>query len=318
MILIPKYQDIIMPPMPMRFGIVGRMRLQTINKFSGKMRLDTGWFKNMVVNQGLDALAQQSDCLAWFHVGTGSTPPTVDDTWLEGFVASTNTLRTESFTTTTGVPYYGWKRITRRFNAGVAAGNLSEAAVGWSNAVGTVFARQLIRDEFGDPTTITVLSDEFLDFSYELRYIVPTTDYTGTVTISGATYDVIGRAASCTNATYWASAIGDLYTINAGSGQHMAYTGNIRTVTEVPIGESGTGTTTATAGTYGTGTYYRDFTVTGSPSQWNVTGGIRSLVLTCNSNRWQAQFNNVSDDSTIPKTVSNSLTMVYRTAWARA
>ena len=53
-----------------------------------------------------------------------------------------------------------------------------------------------------------MLSTEFLDLTYELRYYPPLIDVLGTITLDGVVYDTTLRAASVTNADYWGSIIG--------------------------------------------------------------------------------------------------------------
>lgn len=296
------------------------MRLQVRRASDGMVVRDTGWWKNLVVNQGLDALAQQADVMTWFHVGTSSTPPTVLDTWLAGWLSSSNALQSNATGTTTSSPFYAWRRSTMRFPVGTATGNLSEVGVGWSSTSGTLFARSLIQDELGDPTTITVLANEFLDFSYEIRYIVPTTDWTAVQSIAGENYNITMRAANCTSTTHWATWVGKKFEINnADESYHRCYEGNIGAVSALPGGEVTPGVTSASQSAYVTGNYYRDFTVVGYPSDWNPPGGkIKSLVLSCKGTRWQAQFAKVSDGTGIAKSGANTLTANYRVHWAAA
>ena len=305
--------------LPMKIPIRGFMRLRVGNDKTG-VRFDTGWFENIVVNNGLDNLPVQTDCLAWFHVGTGTTLPAENGTWVNNWVASTNVIRSDQNGCTTGTPFYGWRRVTRRFAAGAATGNLNEAAVGWSATTGTAFAHQLIKDGGGNQITITVKTDEWLDFSYELRYIVPIVDWMGVIPINGIDYNVKARAASCTSTYWWSQSIGKQYVIDVGlESYHRAYSGTLGPITGEPTGNGGTntGTKTGANGTYIPGNYYRDFTLSASPAEWNV-GGIRSLVLSCKGNRWQYEFAKVSDGTTIPKTSGTTMSITYRVSWMRA
>jgi len=71
------------------------------------------------------------------------------------------------------------------FSLGEKVGTFSEVGVRTSSSLsGTFIAGQLIKDEFGDPTTVTVLSDEQLTVTYTLEWTVPNTSNligTGTV-----------------------------------------------------------------------------------------------------------------------------------------
>lgn len=301
----------------MKLGIEGYFRLRVFKAdgtFTGK---DTGWMHNLITDQGLDALAQQADVMTHFHVGTSSAAPAVTDTWLGAHQATTTTLVSDvnGVVSTT----YGYRRVTRRFDVGQATGNMSECAVGWSATTGTAFMHELIRDGGGSPISITVLADEYLEFTYELRYNIPAGDFTGTGFIDAVEYNYTMRAASCTSTYWWSSRIGKLITVDTGINLHYAYTGNIGAITTVPSGQSGNATASITVDTYNPGDLHRDFVVSADTTQWNVSGGlIRSLTFGCTANRWQAEFAKVSDGTRIPKSGAGTLSMSYKVSWARA
>lgn len=301
----------------MRFGVEGYFRLRVFKAdgtFTGK---DTGWMHNLITDQGLDALAQQADVMTHFHVGTSSAAPAFTDTWLGAHQATTTTLVSD----TNGIvgTSYGWRRVTRRFAVGQATGNMSECAVGWSATTGTAFMHELTRDGGGSPISITVLADEYLELTYELRYNIPAGDFTGSGNIDAVAYNYTARAASCSSTYWWSSRIGNQITVDLLSNTHYAYTGNIGAITTVPSGQSGTATVSITVDTYNPGDLHRDFTISADTTQWNVAGGIiRSLTFGCTANRMQAQFAKVSDATGIPKSGAGTLTMGYKVSWARA
>lgn len=128
---------------------------------------ETDWFQNIVLDTGL---ARMSVGL-WIDrccVGTGNSTPVATQTQLDTFKASTTTdqYSTGGIQVTT-LPYYMWARRTYRFGEGVAAGNISEVGMGWANA--NLWNRALVKDTNGNPTTITVLADEYLDVITEIR-----------------------------------------------------------------------------------------------------------------------------------------------------
>lgn len=74
---------------------------------------------------------------------------------------------------------------TMPFSLGEKVGTFSEVGMYTSSSGGTFIAGQLIKDEFGDPTTVTVLADEQLVITYTIEWVVPNTSKlvgTGTVT----------------------------------------------------------------------------------------------------------------------------------------
>src|SRR5690606_4774599 len=72
----------------------------------------------------------------------------------------------------------GWYEITvsHQFGQGQAAGNLSEIGIQHTSTSGPLWSRALILDGQGNPTTITVLPDDFLTCYYTLRIMIPKED----------------------------------------------------------------------------------------------------------------------------------------------
>jgi len=181
-------------------GISGYWKLTTI-KPDGTKKV-CGEFKNLILDAGLDALGK-SRVHEYCRVGTSNLAVNSSQNSLVSQIASTNTLQGSTNGAQSTAPYYGWRRITYRFNIGVAAGNLSEIGIGWSSTGSTLFSRALILDGLGNPTTITVASDEILDATYEMRIYPPTTDVTGTITLDGVSHTYIIRACEVNNSDHW-------------------------------------------------------------------------------------------------------------------
>lgn len=126
------------------------------------------FFHNLVLDAGLDRLSVGS-AIGVVCVGSGNSTPVATQTSLDSFIASTTQINgsDERGNQTSTPPFHVWARRTYRFREGVAAGNLSEIGIGWT--VSNLFNRALIKDASGNPVTITVLSDEYLDVIVELR-----------------------------------------------------------------------------------------------------------------------------------------------------
>ena len=169
----------------------GRFKFVAIRP-DGTERLLADWGRNLILDSGLNRLGTDG---AWdtCRVGSGSTAPATSQTALTTPVAASTTVVSNTGGVNSPTNTYAWARQVYRFAAGVAAGNLSEVGVGWS---GGLFSRALILDEEGDPTTITVLSDEVLDVSYEIRAYPVMTDQTMVVNISGVDYTFTVRPCS--------------------------------------------------------------------------------------------------------------------------
>jgi len=131
---------------------------------------ETPEFLNLVLTTGLARMAVGP----WIDrccVGTGNSTPVASQVALDSFLASTTAIASGSADTggiqVTTAPYYWFGRRTWRFAVGVATGNISEIGLGWGNT--TLWNRALIKDAAGNPTSITVLADEYLDVISEVR-----------------------------------------------------------------------------------------------------------------------------------------------------
>lgn len=131
---------------------------------------ETPEFHNLVLDSGLARMSVG----AWIDrcvVGSGNSEPTATQVSLDNMVASTTTVATGVSDTAgiqvTTAPFYWFGCRTWRFATGTATGNLSEIGLGWDGS--SLWNRALIRDNLGNPTTITVLADEYLDVFCEVR-----------------------------------------------------------------------------------------------------------------------------------------------------
>jgi len=131
---------------------------------------ETPEFLNLVLTTGLARMAVNT----WIDrccVGTGNSNPVASQVALDSFLALTTATAAGAADTggiqVTTAPYYWYGRRTWRFAVGVATGNISEVGLGWGNS--NLWNRALVKDTEGNPTTITVLADEYLDVISEVR-----------------------------------------------------------------------------------------------------------------------------------------------------
>ena len=246
--------------------------------------------------------------MTFCHVGTGNTAPSVSDTALQTFVASTSTVVTNTTSVQGTAPYYGSRVTTFRFGTGVAAGNIAELGichVGTSS--GPLFSRALVLDVGGSPTTITVLSTETLDVTYELRYYPPLTDVVATgVSAFGGTYDITLRAARVTGASSWSAGIGQQ--AGSGGGLMTLTTGAIGAITSSPAGTTIDSQAWAAAA-YSATSHVRDLKGT---SGIGKPGVIRSFWFTSSIGEYQLEIS-----PTFNKLATQTLDATCRVAWAR-
>lgn len=280
----------------------------------------TGWVPNLITNAGLNGIGANALYLLSYYcrVGSGSTAPAFTDTALAAHVAGVAQL-SDSQGQLTAAPWYAWRRIVYRFAAGVAAGNLSEVGTATTiNSGGILFSRALILDSNGNPTTITILSDEVLDVTYELRCYPPTVDVPHSTVIGGVTHT--GTLRTCGQSTgvqvpNWStapsssgvSALGNNQLGTSGAGVKVA------AINAVPASLSYYGQgITPTLSAYVADSYYRDITIQWTLTMGNQAGGIGAMVIGTWLGALQVDF-----EPAIPKDATKTLTMSFRVSWAR-
>lgn len=286
--------------------LAGRFKIEAI-KPDGTVRLLADWFENLITDNGLELFGNSSTYLTYCQVGTGSTTPANGDTALVSRIAGTSTQQATSQGAQASAPYFCWRQKTFRFAEGVAAGNLAEVGVG-AASTGNLLSRALILDNMGSPTTITVLADEVLDVTYELRVYPATTDWTGTVTLDSVDYDVVGRAAGVTSNSYWTIGANGTNNVVASS---SAYNGAIGAITGLPSGSTSSTSSFSTA-SYSAATLRKDATLVWGLNNGNLAGGITAIRAPFGVGNYQFSF-----DPAIPKDDTQILSLTVRNIWAR-
>lgn len=306
-------------------GMAGRFKLEKYkadrdgNPISETKEVVADWFDNLILDQGLNGLGTRSihDSTSWIHVGSGSSEPEPGDSGLGNQIGSTSNSQAQTDSNQSSEePYYLFRRVTRRFSAGNAAGNLSEVGAGWGSGANQLFSRALILDAEGAPTSITVLSDEVLDVTYEIRVYPDITDSTGVVEIDGVAYDYIARAANINQSggsTGWQ--LNRHGTFGGGDNTAAVYSGEIGDAFSVPTGASSASSSRSNG-------VYQDSSFNGSASAtWGLNagnvGGVRSMRASVGWTLWQVQFASQVDGSPIPKDNTKELTLTVSHSWAR-
>lgn len=294
-----------------------------VNRADGTV-YETDWFKNIILDQGLDRMGNgSSSVIGYAQVGTGTTAPDPLQTSLVSPVAgSALQSSANGGISNSGSPNYETTYTWFfTFSQGSVVGNITEVGVGWSSSGSTLFSRALILDNLGSPTSITIVALDQLTVYYRLKIIPPLSDVSGSVTIGGTPYTYTARVAnvgSFANATwtFWtaqASQTGSLIQLdNAATYSSSSVLGAI---TGTPTSSSGTATTTITAGSYTPGSFTREHTCTWSISQGNATGGIGAILLEYNYNAsmdFQYKF-----DTPIPKDNTKVLSLTASISWNR-
>lgn len=152
--------------------LAGRVKLQISGGARGT--IDYPWQDNMILDQGFVQLIVNTTYtvpIALRSIGVGSSSQAVQptDTGLIAPIAFTPTSNTGITHGWDSVGGFGWSRAVKSFARGAAAGNVSELTTGSAANNTSAMARALVRDVEGNPTTITVLSDEVLTVTWEWR-----------------------------------------------------------------------------------------------------------------------------------------------------
>lgn len=151
--------------------LAGRVKLQISGGDRGV--IEYPWQDNMILDQGFILLITgysaggPPNALQYISVGSSSQTVSPTDTGLIAPIA--RILRGSIGYGWDDVGGFGWTRVRATFANGLAAGNISELAAGWGNNNTSACARALVRDELGNPTTITVLAGETLVVTWEWR-----------------------------------------------------------------------------------------------------------------------------------------------------
>lgn len=309
-------------------GIAGYYRVELIRR--GIIIFDSGWHKNLIVDNGMNAIKPSDgtsivSMLNFMAVGTGSTAPANSDTGLVSEITPASSNRTSDdggiadvTAIGSGNSYASLQRV-RVLSESQANGNLTE--MGWFTASsgGTMFSRMLFKDGTGTPTTIVKTSDDQLRVTYEIRLFIPTSDVTGSITISGTLYDFTIRAAQVNNASAWvigpngAAQLGNQ--ISTGGG--FAYeTQTLGAVTGLPLGANAI-CSSRTWASYTSGSFVRDADYVWNPADGNFATGIGAItgfgrLTSANAVLFQSSWNpKFSKDNT------KRLTLTMRHSWTR-
>jgi len=308
----------------------GRFRLVTSKDAECKQVVkDTGFFDNLITNTGMNRIGEVTtnntrsrtnfyNLCGRFVVGSGSATPAFTDTALQNpvaFASSDPVLDNESSNYERG-----WYEITVRhqFGQGQAAGNLSEIGIQHTSTSGPLWSRALILDGAGNPTTITVLPDDFLTCYYTLRIMIPKEDAVFNIDVD---YDedgivptvVTGRPLNANNSSI--SAGWGLQTAAISNRAYLQfYTGGLADPTASnPLGSTAASSTnTFSTVPYVTNSFERYVTRTNGLNEHNGQD-LRTARLNALMGSWQIEF-----DPPLQKNNTQTMQVTFGYSWARA
>lgn len=275
-----------------KVGFKGIYSFKAVNVKTNEERY-LGESPNLITDSGLDLIATGTLAVKCV-VGTSSTPPKNTDTGLGNQIAQTtqfhqvNNGHWETGVNTIGTPFY-WGRNTFRFAQGVAAGNLTEVGIYGQTYAGrqeVLFSRALIVDALGRPTTLSILEDEYLDVTYELRIYPYTEDSVSTAESGDAVkvqHTCTARAASTTSSLDHMHFVSSLPTITGGY-NFFFNEDDIKPHTGAPANGHAV---SARVNDYVPGSKTLTFIASVGLDHANYTHGIKSLTLLTSKGRFQ-------------------------------
>lgn len=205
--------------MKLNVGTSGYFKVMKLDA-NGIKTFDSGWQRNLILDTGLAAMASAADGLrglgSLLRVGTGNSAPDPTQTTLDNAIAINNVSAPDQGGTLNGFYRGGnfdYCRVIKRFTFGMGqvVGNVTELGLTNTFSGTAVRTRALIKDAQGNPTSITVTSEEQLIVDYETRLnfdcltpLMSSVDFDGTpIGVSFA----IGRVSTTANTLFSANSI---------------------------------------------------------------------------------------------------------------
>lgn len=280
---------------------------------------DRRHFRNHITDAGLDYMGSGNiaTVIAYFGVGTGTTAPVDGNTALEtpatiGGVARHNTAHTGN--ATTGVSAGAYAYYKRVLISAAATGDQTYYEFGFFDAAaaGTMFNRQLF-ESGGVPTGFTLLTGEQLVIELEVRAYMPTIDVTGTVDISGTSYDYTVRAGNNAHASWEPNSLYSQFNSTAGA---EVFTSQALVAASADLG-AGTAPSAVSLAAYVNGNFYRDVTYTWGTATFTADIGMIGWWKQGAINRFQLRLAATAGGTPVPKTNLNVFSITIRHQWAR-
>ena len=309
----------------MQVGLYGEVKV-IVKRADDTVRLDTGFFPNVITNLGLDAIGNNHNLFSYCAVGGGNSTPLNTNTKLDNFLAVGSQISSESkydYDPVRDTEFYKCSRTVGYRFEGLGNKNISEVGLVGAHASGQYLAytRTLIKNSAGEPTVITVLSGEILELQYRLWQVFDVKDKDQVVTamIDGVEvpFNVKIRLAGV------GGSIGGSWSYAAVVGAHLTFQGNRRH--QFGTGELGeiTGQNSGLTNVYPSlsweayqpSTYKRKFYVNASITA--AVHPIRSFLFFTGLGAYQVRFGTVDGDLPIDKTKQDILQLGFEMSWGR-
>ena len=309
----------------MQVGLYGEVKV-IVKRADDTVRLDTGFFPNVITNLGLDAIGNDNDLFNYCSVGGGNSKPLNTNTKLDNPLQVGSQISSESkydYDPVRDTKFYKCSRTVGYRFEGLDNKNISEVGLVGDYASGQhpAYTRTLIKNSAGEPTVITVLSGEILELQYRLWQVFDVKDKDQVVTamIDGVEvpFNVKIRLAGV------GGNLGGSWSYAAVVGAHLTFQGNNRH--QFGTGELGeiTGQNSGLTDVYPSlsweayqlSTYKRKFYVNASITA--AVHPIRSFLFFTGLGAYQVRFGTVDGDLPIDKTNQDILQLGFEMSWGR-
>lgn len=300
-------------------GIAGEVRC-VVTKADGTIKTDTGYQKNLILNQGLDffggskGVSINESCV----IGSGNSTPAVTQTKLDALIAiatDTDTTSDYSYIDKGDGLYRMWEQKKYRFT-GLGDININEVGLVSTGSAADYYltTRALIKDSLGAPTSISIKTGETLDIFYKIHKVIDTTDKAFVINVldgSGGSvpYNVVVRPALVGTTTNKVSLGLDLVEdIAVNISELSSFLG---TPSGVYINR------TTSLGVYTPSSFKRILTIYLGLGQGNMAIRNTNSRTSAFFLPFQMRLGRVSDDAPLTKTANDTLSIPLEFSWGR-
>lgn len=245
--------------------------------------------RQLITNIGLDHLMSDGSAFARLAVGIGTNPPSVEDTTLASQVANVGNPQVSFQLNPEPPPYYCTTTRVFEFPLGTFNNhNLTEIGLGKGAGALEASNRDLIRDDFGNPTTFPVAPDEILRAGHRFRVYIPGADQDIEDEIeidNSGVHQITIRALSAGTSNAWRSS--GALRVSSGTSQQdsgIAYETNVLApITENSLSPTNLATNDGvTNATYTPGSYSGEWSMQWGLTRANWPTGVGAFVYALN------------------------------------
>ena len=304
-------------------GVAGEVRC-VVTKADGTVKIDTGYHKNLILNQGLDFFGggKGSYINQYCAIGAGNSTPLITQTKLDSYISQasgTDTTSNYSYVDTGDGLYRIWEQKKYRFtpSSDINVSELGLVSTGNTSSNYYLTTRTLLKDSLGVPTTITVRIGETLDIYYKFHKVIDITDKSFVINVldgnGGAIpYNVVVRPSLVGGANWSVS-----NTLMLDTNSVAVSSSDLVAITSLT---SETIKGTSSLEPYVINSFKRRYTAYFDLNIGN-SGGVRTIgihgSMTSKFVNYQMRLGRVSDDAPLPKTNKDILTIPLEFSWGR-